>query len=59
MNAPTCPICGAPARVERREFVFHVARWADGLPHTGQRLRCTSEPPHAWEVEWRLDEPRS
>lgn len=49
-RARRCPVCGSPARAERRELVFHVARWAEGLPHLGERLRCTNEPPHTWEV---------
>jgi endogenous inhibitor of DNA gyrase (YacG/DUF329 family) len=49
-RARRCPICGKPAREEQRTVVFHVARWAEGLPHVADRLRCTGEPPHEWEV---------
>ena len=51
-QARRCPICGKPARVEPRTVVFHVAAWAKGLPHATDRLRCTNEPPHTWEVQW-------
>jgi hypothetical protein len=43
-----CSICGAPARTEAHQtYIFRLIDATSWL-----RLRCTSEPPHEWQVAW-------